>query len=41
MKKDVTEPLLYALVFAALLGYRLATRRRPAPARAEQTLAVD
>ena len=27
VKKDVTEPLLYALVFAVLLGYRVATRR--------------
>jgi sulfoxide reductase heme-binding subunit YedZ len=27
VKKDVTEPLLYALVFAALLGYRVWERR--------------
>jgi sulfoxide reductase heme-binding subunit YedZ len=41
VKKDVTEPLLYALVFALLLGYRIVTRRRPTAARAEQTLAAD
>ena len=35
VKKDVTEPLVYALVFAVLLGYRVATRaRRPRGASA-------
>jgi sulfoxide reductase heme-binding subunit YedZ len=44
VKKDVTEPLLYALVFAALLGYRLLARRPPAarrPAPASDAVAAD
>ena len=43
VKKDVTEPLLYALVFAGLLGYRLLARarRRPGVPRAEPAVAAD
>ncbi len=36
VKKDVTEPLIYALVFAVLLGYRLRTRRPSARAGASR-----
>jgi sulfoxide reductase heme-binding subunit YedZ len=34
VKADITEPAIYAVILAALLGYRLVTRRpraRPAP----------
>jgi sulfoxide reductase heme-binding subunit YedZ len=41
VKRDLTEPIIYALILALLLGYRLwsrrskvAPRRRPMPARA-------
>lgn len=39
VKRDITEPLIYALILAALLGYRLArtwreSHARPSPARA-------
>jgi sulfoxide reductase heme-binding subunit YedZ len=35
VKRDITQPAIYALVVAMLLGYRLATRpRAPAPAPA-------
>jgi sulfoxide reductase heme-binding subunit YedZ len=38
VKRDLTEPIIYAVILAALLGYRLYARskrprRRPAPAR--------
>jgi methionine sulfoxide reductase heme-binding subunit len=34
VKRDLTEPIIYALILALLLGYRFSTRRaRPAPAR--------
>jgi sulfoxide reductase heme-binding subunit YedZ len=43
VKKDVTEPVLYALVFAALLGYRLWARARPraAPPGEQPAIAAD
>ena len=36
VKKDFSEPLVYALILAALLGYRVWARRarRPSPVRA-------
>jgi sulfoxide reductase heme-binding subunit YedZ len=39
VKKDITEPLIYALILSLLLGYRLWSRRKrkaPLPAKAEQ-----
>lgn len=30
VKRDVTEPAIYALILALLLGYRVAVRRREA-----------
>jgi sulfoxide reductase heme-binding subunit YedZ len=43
VKKDVTEPVLYALVFAALLGYRLWARGRlrAAPPGEQPAIAAD
>lgn len=37
VKKDITEPLIYALVFTMLLGYRLWARRQPTPAARPRT----
>jgi methionine sulfoxide reductase heme-binding subunit len=37
VKRDLTEPIIYAVILAILLGYRIAVRRRapgPVPARA-------
>lgn len=31
VKSDITEPLIYAVILTALLGHRLATRRRKKP----------
>jgi sulfoxide reductase heme-binding subunit YedZ len=32
VKRDVTEPVIYALILAVLLGYRVVNRRRARPA---------
>lgn len=40
VKRDITDPLLFALIFAALLGYRLVAWRRRSSAAREQERAL-